>query len=117
MSNIFWKHLFKVAKSILDFLLSALAERKGRLSIGRVLLISIFVLSMIKWSAGLDLPSSMLTCLLALLGYVLGTKVVSNVTGAIQNSLSGLKNGEVIKSSINTTVSSEGGNKTPDIED
>lgn len=119
MSEIFLKGLLKAVNKVIDFLLSALAERKGRLSIGRLLLISVFVLAMIKWSAGLDLPSTMLTILISLLSYVMGSKVVSTITGTIQ---SNMKNGET---NTNTSVSStasvdkekEGSKKTPDIED
>jgi hypothetical protein len=120
MSEIFLKGLLKAINKMIDFLLSALAERKGRLSIGRLLLISIFILAMIKWSAGLDLPSTMLSILISLLSYVMGTKVVSTITGVIQNNA---KNGETnINTSVSSTVNSsvdkekDGGKKTPDIE-
>lgn len=122
MSSVFVRSMFKVINKVLDFFLSVLAERKGRLSIGRLLLISIFVLAMIKWAEGIDLLPSMLTIMLALLGYVMGTKVVGNVTGVIQ------KNGDT---NVSTSVSVEGSKKvsnatnkndedskkTPDIED
>ena len=104
MSEIFYKGLLKALNKVIDFLLSALAERKGRLSIGRLLLISVFILAMFKWSAGLDLPSTMTTVLLSLISYIMGTKIVTT-----------LKSGET--NSTNKGNEKEGSKKTPDIED
>lgn len=59
-------------------------EKGGKLSIGRILLIITFVAAMVRWVMGTDIPSSMLNVLLALLAYVLGTKVVGNVSETLQ---------------------------------
>jgi len=57
--------------------LVAPATEQGNLSVGRVLLISCFLVAMIKWIKGVDIPETQVTILVLLLGYVLGTKVIS----------------------------------------
>lgn len=100
MSDIFYRGLLKAMNKIIDFLLSALAERKGRLSIGRLLLISVFILAMFKWAMDLELPSSMLTFLLTMISYIMGSKIVHNLSG-----------------NSKTESNKEGGKKTPNIEE
>ena len=59
--------------------LVAPATESGNLSVGRIMLISCFTLAMIKWVKGIDIPDSQITILMTLLGYVLGTKVISGI--------------------------------------
>lgn len=61
---------------ILKFLLPIIVEG-NKLSIGRILLISIFILSMVKWQQNIDIVPSMLKVLIALLVYVLGGKMIN----------------------------------------
>lgn len=61
------------------WLLGMIRETDGKLSIGRLLLISCFVLAVYKWVSDIDITSSHLTILVALLGYVLSGKVLDNV--------------------------------------
>ena len=55
------------------------ATESGNLSVGRVMLIACFILAMVKWVKGIDIPDTQLTILMTLLGYVLGTKVLTGV--------------------------------------
>lgn len=59
-------------------------EKGGKLSIGRCMLIIVFITAMIKWSLGTEIPTSMLNVLMALLAYVLGTKVVGGISDTVQ---------------------------------
>ena len=61
------------------------ATEAGNLSIGRTMLILCFVFSMWKWSHGADIPDTQLTILMTLLGYVLGTKVISGIRDVMTN--------------------------------
>lgn len=67
-------------KSVLERVF-ALITTSGNLSVGRVLLLSCFILAMIRWAGGHDIVGTQLTVLLTLIGYVFGTKVLDNVTG------------------------------------
>lgn len=71
-------------KIILNHLVSILFV-KGKMSLGRILLMSVFMLSMIKWSCNIEIVPSMLTVLLALLAYNLGSKFI-NKDKSIYNS-------------------------------
>ena len=55
------------------------ATESGNLSVGRVMLICCFALAIFKWTKGIDIPDSQVTILMTLLGYVLGTKVISGI--------------------------------------
>lgn len=63
----------------------------GKLSIGRLMMLSIFILCSIRWMQGVDIPSTMLTFLMSLLAYVMGSKIVGNVSDTIKN-LKGVTN-------------------------
>lgn len=63
--------------------LLAIVVDGGNLSIGRTLLLSTFILAMVQWCRGIEIPSSQVTILLVLFGYVLGTKVVGNVSDVV----------------------------------
>lgn len=56
------------------------ATDSGNLSIGRIMLLACFALSMWKWAYGKEIVGTQLTVLLALLGYVFGTKVLAGVS-------------------------------------
>jgi hypothetical protein len=57
--------------------LAAPATEGGNLSIGRVMLLACFILAMVKWVKGIEIPDSQITILMTLIGYVLGTKVIT----------------------------------------
>lgn len=99
---------------VFNGIVSVLIEN-GKLSIGRLLLISMFVLSMFQWSQNLDIPSTLQVVLLAVIGYVLGGKIIAGATDTIQN----LKNSatNVVNQISNNTIVDNGSSKTPDIED
>lgn len=61
----------------------AIVVENGGLSIGRTLLLIIFALAMVQWCRGIDIPSSQINILMVLFGYVLGSKVVSNISGTV----------------------------------
>jgi hypothetical protein len=52
-------------------------ENSVKFSLGRLLLVCLFVAAMIMWSTGRDIPSTMLTVLLTFIGYNFGTKAVT----------------------------------------
>jgi len=80
-----WK---KVIEKTGKFMISVLTE-DHKLSIGRLMMLTIFILSSVRWMQGMDVPSTMLTFLMSLLAYVMGTKVVNNVSNTIQKLKSG----------------------------
>lgn len=49
---------------------------REKLSLGRLMLFSVFILSMFKWYIGVDIPQNMLTIEITLLAYILGGKVI-----------------------------------------
>lgn len=62
-------------------LLGALLMEKDRdgavkISLGRVVLIVTFGMSLWRWHAGMELQNTMQTVLMAAMGYVLGSKVI-----------------------------------------
>jgi len=61
----------------------AIVVENGGLSIGRTLLISVFALAMVQWCRGIEILSSQITILMVLFGYVLGSKVVGNVSETV----------------------------------
>lgn len=69
-------------RGIAERILSVVMENGG-LSIGRTLLMSVFVLAMVQWCRGIEIPSSQITILMVLFGYVLGSKVVGNVSDTV----------------------------------
>lgn len=103
-------------KKVLNFVFGLLIENE-KLSIGRVLLITTYILAFCKWSAGLDLPSSMMGILVSLLGYVLGSKVVDSVKVIMDT----MKNKNNVVDNAGGDEGNEevvdGGERTPDIED
>ena len=96
--------LGRVGKGIVSVLIE-----NGKLSVGRLLLISVFILAVVRWSQGVDIPSTMVTVLMSLLAYIMGGKVVGNVSETIK----GVK-GVVSQVKEVTGIGSE---KTPDIDD
>ena len=44
---------------------------------------SVFTLAMVQWIRGIEIPSSQVTILMVLFGYVLGSKVVGNVSDTV----------------------------------
>ena len=54
-------------------------------SLGRTLLIILFISAMIMWFSGREIPQTMLTVLLTFVGYTFGTKAV-NVIEKIKGS-------------------------------
>ena len=56
----------------------------GKLSIGRTMLLVTFFFAVGRWSLGLDIPPTHLNVLLAMLAYVLGSKVVGNVSDTVK---------------------------------
>lgn len=97
------------AGKVFKWIVSVLIEN-GKLSIGRLLLISMFILAMFKWSQNLDIPSTLQVILLAVIGYVLGGKIITGATETIQNLKGSVTN-------IVNQVTDNGNSKTPDIED
>jgi hypothetical protein len=69
-------------RNLASRILSVVVENGG-LSIGRTLLMSVFVLAMVQWCRGIEIPSSQVTILMVLFGYVLGSKVVGNVSDTV----------------------------------
>lgn len=69
----------KVIRQVFFWVLGMIREADGKLSIGRLLLLSCFGLAVYKWFNNIDITSSHLTILVALLGYVLSGKVIENV--------------------------------------
>jgi hypothetical protein len=67
-------------KKFLRNVVEILLDDQGKLSIGRVLLLSVFMLSMVRWSIGQSIDNSCLTVLLSLLGYVLSGKILESVS-------------------------------------
>jgi transcription elongation factor GreA-like protein len=67
-------------KKFLRNVVEILLDDQGKLSIGRVLLLSVFIMAMIKWSTGQSIDDSALTVLLSLLGYVLSGKILESVS-------------------------------------
>lgn len=101
-------------KVVLKGMVSVLIEN-GKLSIGRLLLISVFALAIVKWSMGTDLPSTMVSVMMALLGYVMGSKLVGNISDTVQTIKGGITNiTNVTKAPTNII---NGSTKTPEIED
>lgn len=49
---------------------------REKLSLGRLMLFSVFILSMFKWYIGIDIPQNMLTIEITLLAYILGGKII-----------------------------------------
>lgn len=56
-------------------LLSPMLE-DGKPSVGRIMLISTFILAMIVWIKGDEIPQTMLTVLLGLIAYIVGSKAL-----------------------------------------
>lgn len=95
-------------------MVSVLIEN-GKLSIGRLLLISVFALAIVKWSMGTDLPSTMVSVMMALLGYVMGSKLVGNISDTVHTIKGGITNiTNVTKAPTNTI---NGSTKNTEIED
>jgi len=100
-------------KKVLNGIVSIVIEN-GKLSIGRVLLISMFILAMLKWSQNLDVPTTLQVVLLAVIGYVLGGKIIAGATDTIQN-LKGSAN--IPNKNSENVIVDNGSTKTPEIED
>ena len=62
----------------------AIVIENGKLSIGRTMLLLTFGLAMYKWATGVDIPATHLNILMAILAYVLGSKVVGNVSDTVK---------------------------------
>jgi len=71
------------AGDIVKRVLSIFVEN-GKLSIGRCMLLAVFALAIIKWATGVDIPSTMLTFMSALLAYVLSGKLVGTISDTVQ---------------------------------
>lgn len=67
-----------ILKSVVDIVLE-----NGTLSIGRVLLLSLFILSCIRWFSGIDVPEGQIKFLMILTAYVLSSKVLVSISDKI----------------------------------
>lgn len=61
----------------------AIIVEHGKLSIGRVMTMTMFILMVIQWARGQDVPSTMVTVFLVMLGYVMGSKVFTSVSDTV----------------------------------
>jgi len=59
-------------------LLSPVLE-DGKPSVGRIMLISTFGLAISMWAVGKEIPQTMLTILITLIGYVISSKAVGTI--------------------------------------
>jgi hypothetical protein len=50
-----------------------------KFSLGRFLLIILFVGAMFSWMSGTDIPQTMMTLLLTMVGYTFGTKALTSI--------------------------------------
>ena len=66
----------------------ALVVEKGNLSIGRTMLVSCFIMAMIRWGGGQEIPESMLTILMVMIGYIFGGKVIGGAKDTVENVVS-----------------------------
>ncbi len=72
------KSVGKVIKEIGKGLFYEKTHADGKkFSLGRLLLISLFAMSMVIWWGSTNIPTTMLTILLTLIGYNFGTKAVT----------------------------------------
>lgn len=62
----------------------AVIMRNGNLSIGRLLLLTCFIIACIKWCHGQDIQQGQVTILLTLIGYLFGGKVIEGITSIKQ---------------------------------
>jgi FtsH-binding integral membrane protein len=69
-----------------DFMMSILAVliENGKLSIGRLMTMVTFGIAVMMWVQGTEIPTTQLNILLALIGYVLGSKIVGNAASTIK---------------------------------
>ena len=108
------KKVLIFAGKVFNGIVSVLIEN-GKLSIGRLLLISVFILALVRWSQGVDIPTTMVTILMSLLGYVLGSKFIGNATDIIKDIKKSTTN--IVNQFTETTNVDNGNAKTPDIEE
>ncbi len=71
-------------RTIVNRILAVIVE-KGNLSIGRLMLFTCFILAMVRWTMGEEIPESMLTILMVMIGYIFGGKVVGQAKEAVEN--------------------------------
>ena len=72
-------------KRLLFSAVSLILEKDtNRLSIGRVSFIILLGVALVKWTTGTEIPSTMMTVLMTLMGYVFSTKVTNIVTEFIK---------------------------------
>jgi hypothetical protein len=60
------------------------ADGTKKFSLGRLILLSLYVSAMISWSSGLEIPETMLTILLTMTGYTFGTKALASIEKLIK---------------------------------
>jgi len=67
-------------KLILSKVYGIISESDGKLSIGRTLLLALIILASFRWMHGLDIPETMITLILTLVGYIFGGKTISSIS-------------------------------------
>jgi len=92
--NWFKKALRTVAEILLD--------EQGRLSVGRLILVTVFICSIILWCRGTSLPDQMFNFLLVMIGYV----VTNNMQDSIKEAMEKVKS---IKDIVNQAKEIIGG--------
>lgn len=63
----------------LRFIIEPILDEQGRLSVGRIITLTVFTISLIMWGQQKEIPDQMFNFLLVMIGYVVTNNVQDNI--------------------------------------